>query len=52
VPIQTPSPVLDTVVITRQHADDLATAAFLRVLSRADRPVNEVVNGPVGRLAA
>jgi hypothetical protein len=52
VPVQTPAPVLDTVVLTRQHADDLATAAFLRVLSRADRPVNEVVNGSFGRLAA
>jgi DNA-binding transcriptional LysR family regulator len=52
VPIQTPAPVLETVVLTRQHADDLATAAFLRVLSRADRPVTEVVNGSVGRLAA
>ena len=51
-PIQAPAPVISTVVVTRPHAEDLATAAFLRALSRADRPVNEVETRPTLRLAA
>jgi DNA-binding transcriptional LysR family regulator len=50
--VQTPAPVISTVVVTRPDAEDLATAAFLRALSRADRPVNEVETRPTLRLAA
>jgi DNA-binding transcriptional LysR family regulator len=41
-PIQTPAPILSTAVVTRPDCEDLATAAFLRALSRAERPVNEL----------
>lgn len=50
--VQTPVPVISTVVVTRPDAEDLATAAFLRALSRADRPVNEVETRHTLRLAA
>ena len=52
VPIQTPAPVLESVAVTRTDADDLATAAFLRALGRADRPVHEVPARPDVALAA
>jgi DNA-binding transcriptional LysR family regulator len=52
VPIQTLAPVLDTVVVTRPHADDLATAAFLRALNRGERPMREVTPQPVRALAS
>ena len=52
VPIQIAAPVLDTVVVTRHDSDDLATAAFLRALSRADRPVTEAPGRPSIALAA
>jgi DNA-binding transcriptional LysR family regulator len=52
VPVQTPAPVLDTVVVTRHHADDLATAAFLRALKQAERPMREVTPQPVRALAS
>ena len=52
VPIQTPAPVLQSVVVTRPDAEDLATAAFLRALSRAERPVHEVPARPHVALAA
>jgi DNA-binding transcriptional LysR family regulator len=51
-PVETPAPVISTVVVTRPNADDLATAAFLRALSRADRPVNQVETRPTLRVAA
>jgi DNA-binding transcriptional LysR family regulator len=51
-PVETPAPVISTVVVTRPDADDLATAAFLRALSRADRPVNQVETRPTLRVAA
>jgi DNA-binding transcriptional LysR family regulator len=51
-PIQTPAPILSTAVVTRPDADDLATAAFLRALSRAERPVNPVESRPLVALAA
>jgi DNA-binding transcriptional LysR family regulator len=50
--VQTPAPVLSTAVVTRPDADDLATAAFLRALSRAERPVNELEARPPVRLVA
>jgi DNA-binding transcriptional LysR family regulator len=37
-PVQMPASVLSSVVVTRPDAEELATAAFLRALSRADRP--------------
>ena len=52
VPIQTAAPVLETVVVTRRDADDLATAAFLRALSRAERSVYEAPALPDVALAA
>jgi DNA-binding transcriptional LysR family regulator len=52
VPIQTAAPVLETVAVTRPDADDLATAAFLRALSRAERAVHEVPARPEVALAA
>jgi DNA-binding transcriptional LysR family regulator len=42
VAIQTPAPVLDSVVVTRPDTEELATVAFLRALSRSHRPVNEL----------
>jgi DNA-binding transcriptional LysR family regulator len=41
VPIQTPAPLVKTAVVTRPDTEDLATVAFLRALSRADRPVSD-----------
>ena len=52
VPIQTAAPVLESVVVTRRDAEDLATAAFLRALSRAERPVHEAPARPDIALAA
>jgi DNA-binding transcriptional LysR family regulator len=52
VEVQTPAPVVSTVVVTRPDAEDLATAAFLRTLGRADRPVTEVEPRPAITLAA
>jgi DNA-binding transcriptional LysR family regulator len=46
VEVQTPAPVISTVVVTSPDADDLATAAFLRTLGRADRPVTEIEPRP------
>jgi len=40
------------VVVTRTDADDLATAAFLQALGRADRPVHAVPARPDVALAA
>jgi DNA-binding transcriptional LysR family regulator len=37
-PVQTPAPILSSVVVTRPDAEELATAAFLRALGHADRP--------------
>jgi hypothetical protein len=50
--VQTPAPVVSTVVVTRADAEDLATAAFLRTLGRADRPVAAVEPRPAITLAA
>ena len=52
VPIQTEAPFLETAVVTRRNAEDLATAAFLRALSRAERPVHEAPARPDVALAA
>jgi len=51
-PVQTPAPVMSSVVVTRPDSEELATAAFLRALSRADRPVNELDERPPVALAA
>jgi DNA-binding transcriptional LysR family regulator len=52
VPVEASAPVLDSAVVTRPDAADVATAAFLRVLARADRPVSEVPARPDLALAA
>jgi DNA-binding transcriptional LysR family regulator len=52
VTVQTPAPVVDSVVVTRPDADDLATAAFLRALGRAERPVAEAPARPGEAVAA
>jgi DNA-binding transcriptional LysR family regulator len=52
IPVQTPAPVLSSVVVTRPDADELATAAFLRSLSRAHRPDSELeVRRPIALAA-
>jgi DNA-binding transcriptional LysR family regulator len=52
IPIETHAPVLDTAVVTRPDADDLATAAFLHALGRADRPASEPSAPPALAVAA
>jgi DNA-binding transcriptional LysR family regulator len=50
--VQAPAPVLDTVVVTRPDAGELATAAFLRALGQAERRAGQPAIRPVTALAA
>jgi DNA-binding transcriptional LysR family regulator len=50
--IHTALPVIDSVVVTRPDADDLATAAFLRALSQAASRAEEAPARPAIALAA
>jgi DNA-binding transcriptional LysR family regulator len=52
VQVQTPAPILESVVVTRPDTQNLGMAAFLRALSRAERPVHEVPARPQVALAA
>jgi DNA-binding transcriptional LysR family regulator len=52
VDVQTPAPVLDTAVVTRPDAGDLATAAFLRALGQAEHRAGQPAIRPVTALAA
>jgi DNA-binding transcriptional LysR family regulator len=52
VQVQTPAPVLDTAVVTRPDAGDLATAAFLRALGQAEHRAGQPAVRPVTALAA
>jgi DNA-binding transcriptional LysR family regulator len=52
VPLAATKPAFETVVLTRPGTEDLATVAFLRALSRADRAPETPASRPVSALAA